>query len=261
MQMPHLYANSYQKRMESGRTKPCLFFCGDEAGDINGEYVVKLKAGIETSETGLSCELIASQLAMLLGIPTPEPAIIKIDMALADAVNDTELATKIRDSVGLNFGSNFLAGGYETWPIGMAIPATLRQLAGEIFAFDSLIQNPDRKVERPNLLWKGEEIYIFDHEMGFSFIFDILSPTSPWQITGLKFLSDHVFYRGLKGQTLNLDRLVGAMEGITETQLNELFANIPRGWNSPHIGKIKKHLNEITNHVNDFIDEVRRVLQ
>lgn len=247
--------------MDSGRTRPCLFFCGDEAGDINGEYIVKLKAGIESQGTGLSCELIASQLAMFLDIPTPEPAIIKIDSTLAEMVVEQELASKIKDSAGLNFGSKFITGGYDTWPIGMAIPVTLRQLAGEIFAFDSFIQNPDRRAEKPNVLWKGEELYILDHEMGFSFIYEILSSARPWQITGLKFLRDHVFYRGLKGQTLNLDRLVGAMEGITETQINELFANIPREWNSPHIDKIKKHLTEILGHINDFIDEVRRMLQ
>jgi len=33
--------------MGSGRTKFCIFFCEDEGGEKNGEYVVKLKAGME----------------------------------------------------------------------------------------------------------------------------------------------------------------------------------------------------------------------
>ena len=47
-----------------------------DMGEKNGEYVVKLKAGMETGVNGLTAELIASQLATFFDIPTPEPAII-----------------------------------------------------------------------------------------------------------------------------------------------------------------------------------------
>jgi len=39
--------------MGSGRTNPCLFFCEGETAERNGEYVVKLKAGMETRVNGL----------------------------------------------------------------------------------------------------------------------------------------------------------------------------------------------------------------
>ncbi len=45
--MQRLNATSFQRRMGSGRTKPCLFFCEDESGENSGEYVVKLKEGME----------------------------------------------------------------------------------------------------------------------------------------------------------------------------------------------------------------------
>ena len=47
MQIPILNVTSYQKSMHSGRTQPCLFFCEDDDGNDYGEYVVKLKAGME----------------------------------------------------------------------------------------------------------------------------------------------------------------------------------------------------------------------
>ena len=47
MQIPILNATSYQKSMLSGRTQPCLLFCEDDDGNDYGEYVVKLKAGME----------------------------------------------------------------------------------------------------------------------------------------------------------------------------------------------------------------------
>jgi hypothetical protein len=76
MEILHLYATLFQRRMGSGRTKPCLFFCENDSGD-NGEYIVKLKAGVDGRETGLAAKLIASRVATALAIPTPEPAIIE----------------------------------------------------------------------------------------------------------------------------------------------------------------------------------------
>jgi hypothetical protein len=79
MTIPVLTSTSLQKVLHSGRTKPCIFFCEDESGEKSGEYVVKLKAGMETGVNGLAAELIASQLASFLDIPTPETAIIELD--------------------------------------------------------------------------------------------------------------------------------------------------------------------------------------
>lgn len=74
MPISDLQAVSYQWTMESGRTKPCLFLCEDTVSGILGEYVVKLKAGLETRENGLAAELIASQLAAVLDLRSPDIA-------------------------------------------------------------------------------------------------------------------------------------------------------------------------------------------
>ncbi|RJQ46749.1 MAG: hypothetical protein C4538_06145 [Nitrospiraceae bacterium] len=261
MPIQHLNASSYQKRLTTGRTKPCLFICEDDSGEINGEYVVKLKAGMEHRETGLASELIASQLAMFLDIPTPEPAIINLNPDMTEVIGDAELATKITESAGLNFGSRFITGGFDTWPVGEAIPLSLKQLACEIFAFDSLIQNPDRKPGKPNVLWKGNELYIIDHEMGFSFVYGILISHRPWQVTELNFLRNHLFYQGLKGQDVNLDRFAGALETLSAEKIASMISNIPAEWNNAHISRITDHLNEVIKHINEFVDEIRRVLQ
>ena len=129
MKIPILIATSYQKTMESGRTKPCLFFCADEDNNTSSEYIVKLKAGIDNGNNGLIAELLASQLAEVLDIPTPEPALIYIDPLFAEAVSDTNLSEKIRSSTGLNYGSRVITGGLVTWPVGKAIPSPLKVLA------------------------------------------------------------------------------------------------------------------------------------
>ncbi|MBI4825826.1 MAG: hypothetical protein HY807_05320 [Nitrospirae bacterium] len=142
MAIPYLHASSYQRRMTSGRTRPCLFFCEDADGEIIGEYVVKLRAGVVNTEVGLFSELMASQLAGFLNIPTPEPAIIIVNPELADIIKDPQLESDIRSSSGHNFGSKVITGGLFTWPIGEAIPQSLKQVASEVFAFDAMIQMP-----------------------------------------------------------------------------------------------------------------------
>jgi len=260
MEIPVLEAVSYQRTMVSGRTKPCLFLCENMQSGTTGEYVVKLKAGLETRENGLTAELVASQLADFFDILTPEVAIINIDPLLAEAVSDAALARKITDSSGLNFGSKVLTGGFDTWPIGKAVPSGLLQVAAEIFAFDAMIQNPDRRMDKPNILWKADQLYIIDHEMGFSFVLAIGSLPDPWQVSSLNWLKNHLFYQSLKGRALNLDRFAGALETVTEDAINSIMSHIPQDWRSDNMKKIQNHILQISTHTNEFIDEIRRTL-
>jgi hypothetical protein len=55
--IPILNATSLQRILQSGRTKPYIFFCEHERGESNGEYVVKLKAGMGNGVNGLAAEL------------------------------------------------------------------------------------------------------------------------------------------------------------------------------------------------------------
>ena len=133
-------------------------------------------------------------------------------------------------------------------------------MAFEIFAFDALTQNPDRRVKKPNILWKGDELLIIDHEMAFSFIFDIMPQAEPWKISKLKFISGHLFYRQLKGQDLNFDRFTGALESITEENIKTITGTVPDSWQTDILTKIENHILEIVRHKDDFIDEIRRIL-
>jgi hypothetical protein len=260
MRIPQLSANSFVRCLESGKTRPCLFFCGSDAEDINGAYVVKLKSSVEGKETGLAFELIASELAHLLGLPTPEPAIIEITPALGAIMDDSEFVLRIGANAGLNFGSKFMAGGFMKWAVGMGIPTNLVQLAIEIFAFDAMIQNPDRRAEKPNVLWKDEELYMIDHEMSFSFVYDIFPSPTPWKIAGLNFLKNHLFYHGLQQKTVNLDRFAGVLEALSDDNLGAVLSNIPREWDNDKIPRVAEHIKEVVNHSNEFIDEIRRFL-
>lgn len=256
----HLRASAYLRKFQSGRTKPPIFQCENLQGNNIGQFTVKL-SGIETGVTGLVCELICSLVAEELGLMTPVPAVVEIDPAIAELVSqkDSDVAEIIRRSGGLNFGSQVLVGGYGVFPINKSIPASVRPLATDIFAFDALVKNPDRRINNQNLLWKGDEIFLIDHEMAFSFLYHIGSPTDPWRLEGAAgdFLNDHVFYKELKGQEIDLDRFQGALEAISDGDLAEAFDQIPRAWENDNVSRVSSHLKSVRDHSAEFVKQIK----
>lgn len=256
-----LTASAYLRKVESGRTSPALFLCEDENGESVGEYIVKFRGGTEAGVTGLCCELVASLLADEVGIARPVPAIVEIDPRIGDLLSpkDADAAAIIRKSGGPNFGSKVLSGGYNTWPIDKSIPASLLQIAAEIYAFDGLIQNPDRRATNPNLLWKGEEIYIIDHELAFSFLFQIGAAGLPWEVAGHAgdFLADHVFGRDLKGKAFDLNRFRSALDGLTDSNLDVLIDQVPIEWKNDHLSRIRDHIAMVRDRSEEFIEQVK----
>lgn len=93
-------------------------------------------------------------LAQFFNIYIPPPAIILIEedlaKAVAETVSDPRRADIIKKSVGFNFGSSFVPN-ISSWPVDKHVPAVMRDDAARIFAFDALIQNPDRQFVNPNL--------------------------------------------------------------------------------------------------------------
>ncbi len=84
--IPTFQAVQLHRFMGSGRTTPALCGCEDENGKLVGEFVVKLRGGLDRNVTGLAAELVATQLATYFGIPVPAPALVSIDAEFADLV-------------------------------------------------------------------------------------------------------------------------------------------------------------------------------
>lgn len=247
--------------MASGRTMPALVSCETAEGQPAGDYVVKLKAGIDRRETGLACEWIASRLATYFGIPTPEPAVVELDAQLVgQAVSDfPSKADILEKSTGLNFGSRLVKGA-STWPAGFKIPAAMWDLATRVFAFDALLQNPDRRAYPANLFIKGEDIVVFDHELAFSFLLDLARPSKPWGLERAAYLRDHIFYRHLHKKEIDWAGFQRSLEELPMGALGMALEGVPDEWNNGSVGEIERHLLAAAEHAADFVDEVRRVL-
>ncbi|MBE7502337.1 MAG: hypothetical protein HS113_19045 [Verrucomicrobiales bacterium] len=149
-----------------------------------------------------------------------------------------EIEVVVKFSAGCemkNFGSRKLPPGFATIPKERPIPHGLRGAAMEILAFDTFIANPDRTVDNPNCQSNGREFAIFDHELAF-FMDGILGWKPPWERSGVQFPKGlppkvrHVFLEELRGQEVDLSRLMGAFEAISPARLTEYRAALPPTW-------------------------------
>jgi hypothetical protein len=255
----HLTAVQFTRFMTSGRTTPALFSCEDESGAAAGEFVIKLRGSV--LQAGSLKELIGSRLASHFDLPVPQPAVIMLEQALADLIiaTDQSKSAIIEESVGLNFGSKEVIG-FSTWLVDRKIPSSMWQTAVEIFAFDALVQNPDRRFGNSNLMVKGDNLLIFDHEIAFSFLLDILPSPTPWRMERQQYLTDHVFYRQLKSQAIDLTNFTSRLAHLSETDLDHIFAEAPAEWNNEDAQKIVMHLGTMRDHAEEFAEEVRRFL-
>ena len=249
--------------MDNGRTFPAIFSCEGHGSVGANDYVVKLRGGLELRERGLVYELYASMLGSYFGLSCPRPAIVLMEEDLANVVleglsGDDRKAQIVRDSIGLNFGTQFLVN-LTGWPVDKPVPGPMQTAAIKVYAFDALIQNPDRTFKNPNLASRNDDLFIFDHEEAFSFLLGIFPSRTPWKLETEVYLKRHVFARALKQVPFDEDFL-RRLGGLSEEVTAYFSEQIPNGWKSNDLPKIESHLALMSEHAAEFADEVTRRL-
>ncbi len=236
--------------MKIGRTGPLLLGCED-AKNGSHEVVVKLRGREMTPKSQLA-ELIAAQLAHDLGLEIPAPAVVDVPAELAAIIADPVVAASVKTSPGPNFGSLHLGPSFTIWPSGRTPIGPMRDQAALIFAFDALVQNPDRRTINPNLWARSDTIGVFDHEQAFAFLYTTIlgSPPKPWvaadQMLGFRFLEQHVFYPALRGGPVDLEGFGDRLQKLTKRRIAGYFEAVPKEWRSGHdlCEKIVSYLGE-----------------
>jgi hypothetical protein len=229
MILPRLTVSRFGRVIPTSRTKPCIVYSENEEGE-EMEFVVKLAAGGNTGIRGLVSEVMATQLANALDLRVPEACLLEITPEFADTVPNAEVAEIMKRSIGWNFGSKKLPPGYSVVTPGRPLLLNFRATAAEMFAFDGMIQNPDRRAVNPNCFTNGSELVILDHEMAFSFLAGVLFWRPPWEGGDLSFLRDHLFFEPLRQSSINFDRLAGAVEALKVERLSIYSDAVPPEW-------------------------------
>jgi HipA-like kinase len=267
MEPLELTATQFIKPMSVGRNHPLLLGCESGGGDTF-EVVVKLR-GKEMDAKAQMAELFTALLADDLGLQVPQVAIVNVPAGFESVVAEREVAKQLKGSSGLNFGSVHLGAGFTTWPPGRNPVGAQRDQAAEIFAFDTLTQNPDRRAVNPNLWARSDKLGVYDHEQAFSFFsHHIIGGTpKPWVANshenGFNFLKQHVFYGSLRGGRLDLGPFKEKLGALSDRQIQGYLDAAPAEWSgdSDFGGKIVAYLGEARQRREDLINFVKHILR
>jgi HipA-like kinase len=249
------------KMLTSGRNRPAVFGCVDQDGNPAGEFVVKLSGAMETRDRGPASELIASFLAGHFGILRPEPAAVELhpDLLVWLSKQKPELAQVLRRSAGANFGSAFLTD-VSNWPVGKSLPDGMLPAAVSIFAFDCLISNDDRRRGNSNVLVRGDDIVVIDHEAAFSFLYLVSARNRSWEVGHLNAVRNHVFFYQLRRQPLDLGNFIARLAALSDGKLESIIRDVPGQWYHSDLGRISEHLRSIRHHAGEFEREMLEAL-
>lgn len=257
----------FDRRMGSGKTWPCLLSCLRSSSEEDElEIIAKFSGGCERQVGGLVAEAIAAMLASDLDLPVPEPVLVEFDAEFVGLIKlrDPALAERAGRSLPLAFGSTKLPPGFALLPRGKSVSQTLRADAAEIFAFDALIQNPDRRPENPNCLLDGRSFAIFDHELAFV-TRGIIGWKPPWEVGGLDIIKGanrHVFFADLQGKSLDFSRMMGAWQAVSDARLQEYRLALPPAWadGSEVADEILGYVAQVRENIEPALAEIARVL-
>lgn len=141
------------------------------------------------------------------------------------------------------------------------------QSGAEIFAFDLLIQNPDRRPDNLNLEFKGNQFAIFDHDLAL-ILEGVLGWRPPWERGALEVLgapAGHILFPALQRSEPDLERLTRVWEAIDDARLDSYRAALPSEW-TPTLpteqaaDRVIDFLRELRDHIRSAMSEIARIL-
>jgi hypothetical protein len=211
-------ATRYLTPLREGGSVPAIVEADDD-----GTYVAKFR-GAAQGPRSLVAELVAGEIARLLGLPVPRIVLIEMDARLARSEPDQEIQALLLASAGLNIALDYLPGALNWEP--RLVPAPDPVLAASIVWFDALVTNVDRTVRNPNLLRWHRDLYLIDHGAALYFHHDwtnhLARSTSPFSQ-----IRSHVLLP-MAGDLCAADAALSPR--ITETALRDILAQVPDEW-------------------------------
>lgn len=147
-------ATRYVTPLREGSSLPALV----EADDA-GMYVLKLR-GAGQGLKALVAELLAGEVARILGLPVPEIVLIELDAELARHEPEALVRNLVHASSGVNLALDYLPGSTMFGPRSAKPDGTL---ASRIVWFDAFVSNPDRTPRNTNILVWHDKVWLIDH--------------------------------------------------------------------------------------------------
>ncbi len=262
--IPIIFAETILKALTESANKPFVISGIDKANLIKDEYVVKLNASERMYLGARLRELLASLIATEIGIATPKPAIIEISRELAETRKGFADYIRFNESIGLNYGTKFLGENVvQFMPRSEGSYKNIIKPLQQIFIFDLFIENSDRSYDKPNLLVKGNELYVIDHEIAFGFLMDIRKNPTPWHFDNSmqNLISKHCLYANLKGRHFLAQDFFENFHKLNKRFWDATYNLLPQEWRTDDFDKIRDHLQLKVDHITEFKNEIMEILK
>lgn len=260
-------ALSYQRTFSSGRTGPMLMRCSAPSGGGSElDVVVKLSGGCDTKEKALVREAFGAFLAEQLGFVVPRPYLVQMSDEFMGSIADRQVLAQLKASNRLAFGSTYIKGAPQPLPIS-PLPVGMHEAAANVFAFDALFGNLDRRVSRPNCFIHQGSIVLIDHEQAFSVLDTLFAKPWPWIEGSLNPMVDnvpHVFLSDVRGNTLDFSALKNRINGLHVSDVQVFLSAIPTEWGGAalaHGPELVDYYSVIMENIDPAFAEIGRVLQ
>lgn len=181
---------------------------------------------------------------------------------IASTPDEVQAVLQVSNPVA--FASAAAGVGWRQWSAEDILIAPRRSAALGIFAFDAFLNNPDRKPSNPNLLVKGDEFRLIDHELAL-FVRGVFPPPRPWQVGNLAHMMEadgHVFAARLRGSALDLAPLRTAWSDLSDDDLNDYEASLPGQWAeaSESVTAALTHVRAVRDRIDECLVEIGRAL-
>ncbi|MBM4413758.1 MAG: aminotransferase class I and II [Chloroflexi bacterium] len=191
--------------------------------DDDGMYVVKFR-GAGQGSGALVAEIVAGEIARLLGLPVPELVFIDIDPLLGRSEPDGEVQALIHHSAGQNIACDFLPGAL---PFDGAMSGEIDPLlASKVVWFDAFVTNIDRTARNTNMLWWHRQLHMIDHGASL-FVMHAWDGYESRIRSPFSAIKDHVLLRSAT-QIAVIDADMAAM--LTPERLSQICQLVPEAW-------------------------------
>jgi len=146
------------------------------------------------------------------------------------------------------------------------LTAQRARLALAILAFDAFTENHDRRPGNSNVLAKGDELRIIDHELCFRLRQLLWPRPEPWRLGYLDWLikpEGHVFATPLRrAKTLDTGPIRAVWSALSDDDLADCQRALPPEWASASgaVSDALGHLQAVRGRIEECIAEIERAL-
>jgi hypothetical protein len=247
-----------------GTTSPMAIWGVDTETGERGRYVVKYKNQNRMSASASAFEYLGAWMAREIELNATEPVAINISEDFVSTLAGRNGFKAASQSLGLNFGSKYVAGVTQIPPTGFTLTKEQTEQAKQLFVLDLFMQNTDRGHVKPNVGLHQDKLFVYDHELAFSFLRMLPSfrNKTPWVLdpADSELYKKHFFYRYLKGQEEDFSEQVNELTKLNDDFWRCIDQHMPQEFKVHELTEIKDYLLPFLKYLSEFAASIHKTM-